>query len=247
MMDLPIYFLLTLFFSALFSMGGVGSAIALVSIFPMAGMPLNLARAVGLFINASSTISASTMNLLRGVLDFRFALPLVISILISTPMGAWLSQYVPEYQVKWVLISFLLVSGFLLIRPRPRPCHRVTGKWVLYMIGGTVGLVSGLLGVGGGALIIPLLILLGFEPKKAAYTVSFVIPFSSLGAFFTYLSFVDMDWILLGVVTLAALLGGIIGNRVMHFRLSETQVRKLIAVVLYLLAVKLIGSQFQEI
>ncbi len=247
MMDLLIYFLLTLFFSTLFSMGGVGSAIALVSIFPMAGMPLNLAKAVGLFINASSTISASVMNLLRGVLDFRFALPLVVSILVSTPMGAWLSQYVPEYQVKWVLIAFLLVSGFLLIRPRPQARRRETGKWPLYVIGGAVGLVSGLLGVGGGALIIPLLILLGFEPKKAAYTVSFVIPFSSLGAFFTYLQFVDMDWVLLAVVTVAAFLGGIIGNRIMHFRLTESQVKKLIAVVLYLLAAKLIWSQFQEI
>ncbi|RMG35996.1 MAG: sulfite exporter TauE/SafE family protein, partial [Gammaproteobacteria bacterium] len=84
MLALLTYFLLTLFFSTLFSMGGVGSAIALVTVFPMAGMPMNLAKATGLFINASSTIAASVMNLLRGVLDFRFAMPLVISILLST-------------------------------------------------------------------------------------------------------------------------------------------------------------------
>ena len=96
-MDLLTYFLLTLFFSTLFSMGGVGSAIALVSIFPMAGMPLNLAKAVGLFINATSTISASVMNLFRGVLDLRFAMPLVISVLITTPLGAYASQFIAEY------------------------------------------------------------------------------------------------------------------------------------------------------
>ena len=44
------YFGLTLFFSTLFAMGGVGSAIALVPIFSgVMGIPLNLAKATGLF------------------------------------------------------------------------------------------------------------------------------------------------------------------------------------------------------
>lgn len=237
------YFVLTLIFSTLFSMGGVGSAIALVTIFPIVGMPLNMAKATGLFINATSTISASVMNLFRGVLDFKFALPLVISILVSTPVGAYLSQFVAEYWVKWVLVVFLLISATLLMKPKKEQKFVYTKKWILYVIGGGVGIISGLLGVGGGALIIPLLILLGFEPKKAAYAVSFVIPFSSLGAFFTYLHFIDMDWTLLAVVTVAAFIGGILGNRIMHYRLTDMQVKKLIAVVLYILAAKLVYSQ----
>jgi len=92
--------------------------------------------------------------------------------------------------------------------------------------------------------VLNILILLGFEPKKAAYAVSFVIPFSSLGAFFTYLHFIDMDWTLLAVVTMAAFIGGILGNRIMHYRLTDKQVKKLIAVVLYILAAKLIYSQY---
>ena len=243
-MDLLIYFFLTLVFSTLFSMGGVGSAIALVSIFPMAGMPLNLAKTVGLFINSVSTISGSILNFLRRDLDLRFALPLVVSILISTPVGAYLSQYIAEYWVKWVLIIFLLLSASLLLIQKKQAQVNYTRTWILYIIGASVGLVSGLLGVGGGSLIIPLLIFLGFEPKKAAYTVSFVIPFSSLGGFFTYLHFVQMNWLLLAVVTIAAFLGGIIGNRIMHYRLSQQQVKQLLAVILYLLAIKLTISQF---
>ncbi|MCF6172432.1 MAG: hypothetical protein L3J44_01370 [Campylobacteraceae bacterium] len=65
----------------------------------------------------------------------------------------------------------------------------------------------------------PLLILLGFDAKKAAYGVSFVIPFSSFGAFLTYLQFVKMDWFLLVDVTVAALIGGYLGGKIMHFKL----------------------------
>jgi len=237
-----LYFLLTLGLSTLFAMGGVGSAIVLVPIFNMTGLPLNLSKAVGLFINSSSTITASVMNFFRGVLDIRFALPLIVAILLATPLGAWSSRYIPVVTVKWVLVAFLITAAFLLLYTKRETKVVYDRAWVLFVIGFGVGIVSGMIGVGGGALIMPLLILLGFDAKKAAYAVSFIIPFSSLGAFFTYLSFVKMDWVLLGVVTVAAILGGYLGDRIMHYRLTPAQVKKLIAVLLLLLAAKMITS-----
>ena len=235
-----IYFFLTLGLSTLFSMGGVGSAIGLVPIFSMMDMSLNLAKAIGLFINSASTITASIMNFFRGVLDVKFAIPLIISIMIATPIGAWMSQYVQKEVVEWVLVCFLLVSAFLLIFSNRKQKVVYDKAWILYLIGGSVGIISGMIGVGGGSLIMPLLILLGFDAKKAAYAISFVIPFSTLGAFATYLSFVKMDWILLSIVTVAAIIGGYLGDRIMHYRLTPSQVKKLIAVVLLLLAIKMI-------
>jgi len=235
-----IYFFLTLGLSTLFSMGGVGSAIGLVPIFSMMNMQLNLAKAIGLFINSTSTITASIMNFFRGVLDVRFAIPLIISIMVATPLGAYASKYVNKEIVEWVLVAFIVISAFLLLFSKREQKVVYDKAWILYLIGGSVGLISGMIGVGGGSLIMPLLILLGFDAKKAAYAISFVIPFSSLGAFFTYLSFVHMDWVLLGIVTVAAIIGGYLGDRIMHYRLTPSQVKKLIAVVLLLLAVKMI-------
>jgi len=234
------YFGLTLIFSTVFAMGGVGSAIALVPLFNMFGMPLNLSKAIGLFINSSSTITASIMNFFRGVLDFRFAMPLVISILVATPVGAWFSQYVPKIIVEWLLTFFVIAAAALLIYTKREAKFNYTKTWILYVIGGSVGLLSGLIGVGGGSLIMPILILLGYDAKKAAYAVSFVIPFSTLGGFFTYLSFVHMDWILLGVVTVAAIIGGYLGDFIMHYKLTPAQIKKLIAFVLIILAIKML-------
>ena len=77
-----LYFALTLALSTLFAMGGVGAAVALVPTFGMLGMALDLAKAIGLFVNSVSTMSASVMNAARGVLDIRFALPLAVSMMI---------------------------------------------------------------------------------------------------------------------------------------------------------------------
>lgn len=221
-------------------MGGVGAAIGLVPIFSMMDMSLNLAKAIGLFINSASTITASVMNFFRGVLDIKFAIPLIVSIMIATPIGAWMSQYVLQELVEWILVVFLLLSAFLLLFSNREVKVVYDKPWVLYLIGGSVGLISGMIGVGGGSLIMPLLILLGFDAKKAAYAVSFVIPFSTLGAFATYLTFVDMDWLLLAVVSVAAIIGGYVGDLIMHYKLTPQQVKKLIALVLLLLAAKMI-------
>jgi uncharacterized membrane protein YfcA len=88
----------------------------------------------------------------------------------------------------------------------------------------------------------PLLIMLGFDAKKLAVAMSFVIPFSTFSAFLTYLSIVKMDWILLSVATVAAILGGIIGNHIMHYKLNQQHIKKIIGIMLYLIALKMLLS-----
>jgi uncharacterized membrane protein YfcA len=122
---------------------------------------------------------------------------------------------------------------------------KVQSRAVLFLIGAIVGFLAGLLGVGGGNILIPLLILLGFEPKKVAITVSFVVPFSALGSFFTYASYTPLDFKLLGIVSLCAIIGGYVGNYLMHFKLEQKHIKKLMAIILYFLAFKLLYHYFK--
>nr|WP_231988927.1 sulfite exporter TauE/SafE family protein [Nitratiruptor tergarcus] len=103
------YFLLTLVLSTLFAMGGVGSAIALVPILHFFGLEFNLSKAIGLFVNTSTTITATIMNIKRRVLDVRFAFPLAISLALFAPIGAYFSKVVPENLVKSIFIVFLFL------------------------------------------------------------------------------------------------------------------------------------------
>jgi len=237
-----LYFILTFIFSTVFAMGGVGSAIALVPLFNMLGAPLNVAKAFGLFINSMSTITASVMNFLRGVLDIKATLPLAISLLIGSPLGAYSSKFIPPIYVKILLAIFILIAVFLMLYRKREAKFMYTKTWIMIVLGLSVGFLSGLIGVGGGSLILPVLILFGFDAKVSAYMVSFAIPFSTLSGFFTYLSFTKIDWLLLADVSVAAILGGYLGDRIMHYRLTPQQVKKLIAVILILLDIKIIYS-----
>jgi len=233
-------FFIVLALSTFFALGGVGSAVALVPILHMLGINFNLSKAIGLFVNTSTTITATIMNLKRKVLDIKFALPLALSLVITAPIGAYLSKYIPQIYVKYLFIAFLIFAGSMLLFGKKEAKFKYTKKWIMILLGAIVGVISGLLGIGGGSLLMPLLILLGFDAKKLAVAMSFVIPFSTFSAFLTYLSIVKIDWILLGVATIAAILGGYIGNYIMHFHLNQKQIKKIIGVMLYLIAIKML-------
>ena len=96
-----------------------------------------------------------------------------------------------------------------------------------------------MVGVGGGSMILPLLIMLGYNPKKMAIAVSFIIPFSTFTAFLMYASIIKIDYTLLVITSTAAILGGYVGNRIMYFKLDSNQIKKIIAILLYLIAIKL--------
>jgi len=235
-------FLISTVLSAFFALGGVGSATAMVPVMHWMGIEFNFAKAIGLFVNTSTTITATIMNIKRKVLDIKFALPLAVSLAAFAPLGAMYSKHIPVHEVKWLFAIFLLFSGSMILFGKKEQKFQYDKQWVMVLIGAVVGFISGLLGIGGGALLMPIMILLGFDAKKLAVTMSFVIPFSTFAAFLTYMSFVKFDWLILTIAALGAVLGGYIGNYFMHFKLNQHQIKKIIGILLYIIAFKMIWS-----
>ncbi|AFL69674.1 putative permease [Sulfurospirillum barnesii SES-3] len=242
MMEYALYFGVTLIISTLFSIGGTGSAVALIPMLNFLGVGFDIAKAVGLFANTASTIGASIMNVLRKSIDVKRTLPFVFMSVACSPLGAYVSTQIDVHYVKIGFAFFLLFSATMMLVQKKQGSVRFTSAWFMVFMGGVVGFLGGLLGIGGGAIIIPLLIYLGYDAKQTAITVSFMIPFSTLAAFLTYVYLIEIDWILLGVVALAAALGGVLGNYIMVFKLSVEHTRKFIAFSLYLIGFKMMYS-----
>ena len=232
-------FLITFILSTLFALGGIGSATALVPILDMIGLNFNFAKAIGLFVNTSTTITSSIMNIKRKVLDIKFAFPLAVSLALTAPIGAYLSKFIPEYFVKALFVLFLFFAGSMILFGKKEQKFNFTSPFIMPVLGSIVGIISGLLGIGGGSLLLPVLIMLGFDAKKVAVAMSFVIPFSTFTAFITYLSFTKIDWLLLIIAAIGAMLGGVVGNYIMHFHLNQKQIKKIIGVLMYLIAIKM--------
>ena len=221
-------------------MGGAGSGVALIPILNFLGLDFSVAKAVGLFAGASTTITSSIMNIKRKVVEYSFVLPIASMMLLFAPLGAYSSSFINEEIVKFLFMLMLFYSATMMMFGKKKVLFHVESRSALFLVGAFVGYLAGLLGVGGGNILVPLLALLGFEPKKVAVAVSFVVPFSALGSFFTYASYIELDWMLLLCIALSAIIGGYIGNYMMHFKLEQKSIKKLMALILYGLALKLL-------
>jgi uncharacterized membrane protein YfcA len=220
-------------------MGGAGSGVALIPTLNFLGVDFTLAKALGLFAGASTTITSSFMNIKRKVVQYSFVFPIASMMLIFAPLGAYSSSFIDEEIVKFFFMIMLFYSASMMMFGKKKALFHFESKLTLFIVGGVVGFIAGLLGVGGGNILIPLLALLGYEPKKVAVAVSFVVPFSTLSSFFTYATYIELDWLLLIFISLSAIIGGYIGNYLMHFKLQQHHIKKLMAILLYMLALKL--------
>ncbi len=242
MFEYLIYFLLTLLLSTIFAIAGLGSAVALVPGLNMTGLTFDLSRASGLFVNSISTITTSYLNLKKQLFDFTFVAPLVASSVIFAFIGAQISFLVDTEIVKTIFAYTLLVIASMILFFKKPTVERSTKKnrAILLFAGSIGGVFSGFLGIGGGSIISPILLLFGYDAKKIAIGISFVIPFSSIVAFLSYANHIELDYLLLAIVGVAATIGGMIGNYILHFKVSAQMIKKILALALYSIAFKML-------
>lgn len=236
--------LLSFSLSFLFALGGVGSALALIPMLTWLGVPFSLARPTALFVNTVSMLGATYSNIKARRLDYRLGLPIIASSIVLAPVGAWCGNLLPTQYVLVIFILFLLFSGLMILffkggkyANQYREDRPVLGP---LLVGVLSGFLSGLLGVGGGGVIAPLMLLQGFNPKRVATITAFAVPFSSFSAFLTYVMLGDFSWKILLFAGVAAWVGGYLGTIVMHRKMRSATVKKILGIVLLLLAARLI-------
>ncbi len=242
-MTFVLLFVISFVAAFVFALGGVGAAIVLIPILVFLGVPLDVAKPIGLFYNVVSLSSATLNNFKNQRLEITLGLPIIISSLVFAVLGAWLSRFVPTRWVLFLFTIFLVFSAllFLFQNSKTQQQYRTsTPLALLFFIGGSIGTLSGLLGIGGGSLLLPLMLLLGFNPKKITTITAFVVPFSSFSGFLTYWAMGYIDWPVLGTVSLAGIGGATLGTIVLHKKLEANKVKKILAIILLLVAVKLL-------
>jgi uncharacterized membrane protein YfcA len=235
--------LVVLLFSALLSMAGLGAAFIFVPFFFWLGVPLEEAMPVALLLNAISLAFASVVYMKSRLVNYRAAVPIALAAVVLSPLGAQVTHMVDTKLLLWLFAAFLLFAGSMMLfyRATARPVRQGIGVSALGAgVGGVAGFLGGLLGVGGGNFIVPVLNWLGFDAKVAAGTTAFVVVFSSLSGFLGHASLGGLDYYFLAVMALASVAGALLGSYLMRYKLSSPQLKMIIGIVLYLVALKIV-------
>ncbi len=112
---------------------------------------------------------------------------------------------------------------------------------LLIMIGLLAGFLSGLIGIGGGIIIVPaLILLLGFSQKLAQGTSLgiLLLPVGILAVMQYYKQgYLNVNYVL--IVACAFVIGGLFGSK-LALSLSDAKMKKIFAVILMILAIKML-------
>jgi len=234
----------TLAFTVLLTIAGVGAAFVLIPVFVWLGIDVHTAMSTALLLNAIAMSVASVQFIRKKLVDFKLALPMVVFASLASPFGVWVSQGLNRNVLLGLFVGFLVFAALMMLFYRPEPRDRTPSFWQLagfgVVVGGVAGFVGGLLGVGGGNIIIPVLVALGFDPKRASATTSFVVIFASLAGFLGHASTGTIDQGLVLWTGSASAVGALIGAWLMTDKLKSKQIKVFIGVVLLGIAGKML-------
>lgn len=236
-MNITLMSLLVFVVAALYSSAGFGGASGYLIVMNLFGVPANIMASTALLLN----IMVSTISFANYYKAGHFRSSLLIPFLITSIPAAFLGGRIElsseTYSVLlYAVLTYLAVRMvfFPTLTEAPDWAARPIPIWAALASGAGIGLISGILGIGGGIFLSPLIILMGWgNSKQAAASAGGFIAINSLSgltARMTNGTFVIGDFGL--PMLIVGLLGALIGSQLGAVRFSSSGVRRTLGTIL---------------
>lgn len=203
-------------------LGSGGSILTVPVLVYLIGQDEKVAIAGSLFIVGSIALAGSMQFLRAGLIQWRSVLVFGLPGMAGTWFGAYLAGWISGITQLALFAVVMLIAAWLMLQPpdleSADPTPRAT--WKIAIDGLIVGVITGLVGVGGGFLIVPALVLLGgLTMRQAVATSLVIIALKSFSGFYKYLDVLEqqnleLDWRTLILVTGLGIVGSFAGS---HF------------------------------
>lgn len=229
-------------------LGSGGSILTVPILVYLLGQPDKVAIAGSLAIVGGISLVGAVPYALNRQVDWRSVVLFGVPGMAGSFGGAFLAHFVSGahqlllFAIVMVLASFFMLHGH---QETPERDHVQHAWWMIVLEGLTVGVITGLVGVGGGFLIVPALALLGGLPMRIAIGTSLlIIALKSFVGFAEYLQVLGeaglrLDWnviaIFIGIGIAGSFLGGRLGRRVRQVVLRRAFAGLLVAMGAFIL------------
>lgn len=245
---MPLALLLAVIFLASFilTMVGLGGGLIFSPLFILLKFPVTTAVSASLFLNGIAAFSASINYFRKKMVDVKTGLPLLVTSTLCAPLGAMFTARIHLDVFTGILALVIFLAAMRMLFSKKIETEGMPVDSTRRIIGGggigvAIGLMAGLLGIGGGVFIVPLLIyVLKVPTKTAAATSIFIVVFSSFSGFIAHISLADTDWKFILMAAIFSFTGGQLGSKIMAEKLKSRTVRQIFGIVLLIFVAKLV-------
>jgi uncharacterized membrane protein YfcA len=207
-------------------LGGGGAILTLPMLVYLMRVDAKAAIATSLFVVGSTSLVGAAVHARAGSVQWRVGGIFGVAAMAGAFAGGRLARLVPGGVLLVVFAVVMAVTGVGMMRGRNEVQAREPRLARALALGAGVGVVSGLVGAGGGFMIVPALTLFGgLGMRQAVGTSLFVITLQSIAGFAGHVGGVDLDWTLVLTITGAAVVGSIVGASLAR-RLSPSRLRQ---------------------
>lgn len=237
---------LGLFMLAVISgMLGLGVAFAAV---PFLGLFLpdlvNQVQPLSLLLNGLTALFATFGFARSGYVDWKKAIALAAVTTISAPLGSYLAHFIPQIYIWYIYFASVLFLSYRLFRPiKERPGEEEFKLACILAI--PISILSGFLGVGPGFLLMPTLMILGFEAKRAAGINAFAVTPPSFSALIPHLSTAQFDVNLTIALLIVGAIGSFLGARVTSLYVPSGRIKQLFGILIVIMTLYKIYTLFR--
>jgi uncharacterized protein len=232
----------------IYSTAGFGGGSSYIALLALASFPHDQVPSIGLVCNLVVVTTGAYQFARAGHFNWRLFWPFMVG---SVPLALVGGRLPLEQEVFfWLLGGTLAVAGMLLVWPVRSASNEVVlrppNRTGSLAIGAGLGLLSGMVGIGGGIFLAPILLLCRWAPPKqvAAISAVFILVNSAAGLtgqLWKNPSALDSgEWAWLAI---AVFVGGQIGSRLGAKRISQARVRQLTGVIVLAAAMRILCDQ----
>lgn len=230
-------------------LGSGGSILTVPVLVYLVGQDEKVAIAGSLFVVGLIALAGGLQYIRQQLIDWQKVFVFGLPGMAGTYLGAVIAAYVPGIVQLALFAVVMLLASVMMLRPidlaaaAGRPAR---AYWKIAVDGLGVGVLTGLVGVGGGFLIVPALVLLGgMGMHRAVATSLIIIALKSFSGFYKYLDVLDaqnlaLDWPVLGIVTALGIAGSVVGGKIAN-RLPQDTLKRWFAIFLILMGLYILA------
>lgn len=236
-------YLLIFLISCLYSTVGHGGASGYLALMTLFSFPIIEIKPIALSLNIIVSAIAFIQFYRQGYFDKKIFIGLAMASIPAAFIGGYIHLDPRIYKI--ILGILLLLTAFRLGWPTKKEIalKETQPLAILILIGFVIGLISGMIGIGGGIILSPLLIFLGYANSKTTAGISALFIFVNsiaglMGTLKNNFSYSSNMLIMLSI----AILGGFLGSYIGAKKLNTNTLKKVLAVVLLFASIKMIVS-----